>query len=187
MSSQAFWYNMSPVGTIKHTLESQSTVNSHCCWDFFLPYLCPAGVSGYLSSTPYNNTFDGELWLLWEQREITKCVLWQPDGMNCNMTVAESDPDPRMSFHRDADVMAAVLQNANELHWCWRHVVSYLVEVSHPEHLREHCSKIKKNKKVQCAGRKTQERWREQERGRRETENVDMCELLVRKKPLSRS
>lgn len=48
-------------------------------------------------------------------------------------------------------------------------------------------AKEKKGKKVQCAGRKTQERWREQERGRWERENVDMCELLVRKKPLSRS
>lgn len=48
-----------------------------------------------------------------------KRVLWQFDGLNGNihLTVAESgsDPNPRTSLRRDADVMALMLQNVDEL------------------------------------------------------------------------
>lgn len=95
----------------------------------------------------------------------------------------ESDPNPQLSFHRDDDIMATVvvmLQNVNETR-CPRHVVSYLVEVSHSKAQTQWQNKkysMLRGNSRRGGRRKT----RESERG-----NVDMGGLLVRKKPLSRS
>lgn len=75
-----------------------------------------------------------------------KRALPQPDGVNGGSAVAaesESDPDARAGFHRDADVTAAALQSANEFAWRRRHVVGYLLEVSHPPAPSEHALRRK--------------------------------------------
>lgn len=108
------------------------------------------------------------------------CILRPPVGMNSNITMAESEshPDPGMGFHRDADVIAVMLQNVNEL----TDVGDMLLpEVSHPKHIREQMLQQKK---------KGAAFWRSRRGGNErdgEGGNVDICGLLVWKKPVSHS
>ncbi len=98
----------------------------------------------------------------------------------------ESDPDPRMSFHRDTDVIATVAvmpQNVNELadvqdmlSVTWRRWVTRKYSE------RKHGSQTKSTACWEEIAEEVDGEKQERERG-----NVDTGGLLVRKKPLSRS